>query len=71
MKLLYDDDADVGILSDLKVAVIGYGAQGKAQALMLRDSGIDVIVGARENGASFKKAQEDGLEVLSISEAAK
>jgi len=71
MKLLYDDDANTGILSDKKVAVIGYGAQGRAQALMLRDSGINVVVGARKDGASFQKAQEDGLEVLPIPEAAR
>ena len=70
MKLLYDDDANTGILSDKKVAIIGYGAQGRAQALMLRDSGIDVVVGVREGGSSFKKAGEDGLEVLPISKAA-
>jgi len=57
-------------LNGLTVAVIGYGSQGCAQALCMRDSGVKVIIGVRKDGQSFKKAQKDGFEVFSISEAA-
>jgi ketol-acid reductoisomerase len=69
MKLLYDSDADMTILDGKTIAVIGYGAQGRAQALMMHDSGIDVVVGVREDGASWKEVQKDGLAVANISEA--
>jgi len=71
MKLLYDNDADLSFLDNKKIAVIGYGAQGRAQALMMNDSGLDIVVGVREDGPSNKKAKEDGLKVLSISDATK
>jgi ketol-acid reductoisomerase len=71
MKLLYDADADMSVLDGKKIAVIGYGAQGRAQSLMMHDSGLDVTVGCRENGASWKLAQEDGLKTASIAEASK
>jgi ketol-acid reductoisomerase len=71
MKLLYEKDVNKETLTNKIVAVIGYGAQGKAQALMMHDSGINVIVGLRENGASWNKAKEDGLNVESVSEASK
>lgn len=67
----YDDDADLAHLNGKKVAVIGYGSQGHAHALNLRDSGIDVIVGLREGSASIAKAQEQGLTVASVAEAVK
>lgn len=67
----YDDDADLTHLNGKKVAVIGYGSQGHAHALNLRDSGIDVIVGLREGSASIAKAQEQGLTVASVAEATK
>lgn len=67
----YDDDADLAHLNGKKVAVIGYGSQGHAHALNLRDSGIDVIVGLREGSASIAKAQEQGLTVASVAEATK
>lgn len=57
-------------LKGIPISVIGYGAQGRAQALCLRDSGLDVTVGVRSGGPSFHQATEDGLRVLSISEAA-
>ena len=60
MKIYHDEDADLGVLKGKKIAVLGYGAQGRAQALCFRDSGLDVIVGVRENGASWNKAKEDG-----------
>jgi len=70
MKLLYDQDADMSVLSGKKIAVIGYGAQGKAQALMMHDSGLDITVGVRPEGASWGEAQKDGLKVASVAEAA-
>lgn len=69
VKLWYDQDADLGWLKDKKVAVIGYGSQGHAHALNLRDSGVSVLVGVRP-GKSFARAEKDGLTVLSPSEAA-
>ncbi len=69
MKLLYETDATPSILNGKKIAVIGYGAQGRAQALMMHDSGLDVIVGVREGGASWKAVQADGLKVATIHDA--
>jgi ketol-acid reductoisomerase len=71
MKLYYDNDVDLSVIEGKKIAVIGYGSQGTAQALMLHDSGMDVVVGLRKGGQSWKNAEADGLKVLSISEAAK
>jgi ketol-acid reductoisomerase len=65
----YDNDADTNFLKNKKIAVIGYGAQGRAQARMMSESGLDVVVGVRKNGKSWNLALEDGLEVNSISEA--
>ncbi len=69
--VFYDQNTKVDILENKTIAVIGYGAQGRAQARMLFESGIKVIVGVREGGASWQKAQEDGLEVATIDQAAK
>jgi len=69
-KIYYDSDISLEPLLNKKVAVIGYGSQGRAQALNMRDSGIDVVVGVREGGKSWKMVKEDGLEPLSIEEAA-
>jgi len=71
MKLYYDNDADLSVIEGKKIAVIGYGSQGCAQALMMHDSGLDVVVGLRESGQSWKNAEADGLTVLPIAEAAK
>lgn len=71
MKLYHDKDADTKILKGKTIAVIGYGAQGRAQAQMMHDSGVDVIVGVRLGGPSAKLAKQDGLKVASISDAAK
>ena len=71
MKVYYDEDVDVSILEGKTIAVIGYGIQGSAQALCLRDSGLDVVVGLRENGPSWKRAKKDGMVVMPIDEAAK
>ena len=68
-KLYYDTDADLGLLQDKTVAIIGYGSQGHAHALNLKDSGIKVVVGLYEGSRSASKATSDGLEVLSVSEA--
>jgi ketol-acid reductoisomerase len=68
--MFYDDDADLELLSGRTVAVIGYGSQGHAHALNLRDSGVSVVVGLRPSSASVAQAREEGLEVLSPAEAA-
>lgn len=69
-KIYYDCDADLKVLEGKKVAIIGYGSQGRAQALNLRDSGVNVILGLRENGSSWKKALEDGFKPYPIRDAA-
>ena len=68
--ILYQDCADKDILKDKIIAVIGYGNQGRAHALNLRDSGFSVIVGARADGASYEQASKDGFTTLSIEKAA-
>ena len=68
-ELFYDDDADLSIIQSKKVAVIGYGSQGHAHSLNLRDSGVDVTVGLREGSASRAKAENEGLKVASVAEA--
>ena len=70
MKVYYEGDADLDLLKGKKVAIIGFGSQGHAHALNLRDSGLDVVVGLREGGASWKHAEEAGLKVVSTAEAA-
>jgi len=65
----YDDDADLSVIQSKKVAVIGYGSQGHAHALNLRDSGVEVVVGLREGSSSVAKAEEAGLSVKPIAEA--
>ncbi|AOP49629.1 ketol-acid reductoisomerase [Streptomyces lydicus] len=69
-ELFYDDDADLSIIQNRKVAVIGYGSQGHAHALSLRDSGVDVRVGLHEGSQSKAKAEEQGLRVVTPAEAA-
>jgi ketol-acid reductoisomerase len=69
-ELYYDDDADLSLIAGRKVAIIGYGSQGHAHALNLRDSGVDVRVGLREGSASRAKATEQGLRVVTPAEAA-
>jgi ketol-acid reductoisomerase len=63
-EVFYDDDADLSIIGGRKVAVIGYGSQGHAHSLSLRDSGVDVVVGLQEGSKSRAKAEEQGLRVL-------
>jgi ketol-acid reductoisomerase len=68
--MLYDDDADLGLLDGKTIAVIGYGSQGHAHALNLTDSGVKVVVGLREGSPSVAKAQAEGVEVAPVVEAA-
>ena len=68
--MIYDDDANLKLLDGKTVAIIGYGSQGHAHALNLKDSGVEVVVGLREDSASVAKAREQGLEVLPVVEAA-
>ena len=70
-KIYYQKDCDINALKNKTVAVIGYGSQGHAHALNLRDSGIKVIVGLREGGKSWRKAEDAGFEVYAVSEAVK
>jgi len=68
--MIYDDDANLDLLGGKTVAIIGYGSQGHAHALNLKDSGVDVVVGLRADSESVGKAREQGLEVTSVVEAA-
>jgi ketol-acid reductoisomerase len=68
--IFYDKDADLSKLGGKTVAILGYGSQGHAHALNLKDSGVDVVVGLREGSTSRAKAEEHGLEVLGVGEAA-
>jgi len=70
-KIYYDNDADLGLLKGKKVAIIGYGIQGRGQGLCLRDSGVQVIVSELENTPNYKQAEKDGLKPVSAAEAAK
>src|SRR5687767_8915859 len=69
-EIYYDDDADLGVIASKKVAVLGYGSQGHAHALSLRDSGVDVRVGLPEGSKSRAKAEQEGLRVVTPAEAA-
>lgn len=71
VKIYYAADCDLNRLEGKTVAIMGYGSQGHAHALNLKDSGVKVVVGLYEGSKSAKKAQEAGLEVLTVSEAAK
>jgi ketol-acid reductoisomerase len=70
-KIYYQADCDINVLKGKKVAIIGYGSQGHAHALNLRDSGVDVIVGLYEGSKSKAKAEAQGLKVLTVPEATK
>ena len=70
-KMYYEKDCNFGVLSDKTIAIIGYGSQGHAHALNLRDSGANVVIGLRPSGKSWDVAKKDGFEVLSIADAAK
>ncbi|WP_374308915.1 ketol-acid reductoisomerase [Methylocella sp.] len=72
MRVYYDRDADLNLIKSKKVAIVGYGSQGHAHALNLRDSGVkDVCVALREGSATAEKAKGEGLEVKSVADAAK
>lgn len=71
MKVYTEDDASPELVKSAPVAVIGYGSQGRAHALNLKNSGCDVVVGVREGGPGAKRAAEDGLEVASVARAVK
>jgi ketol-acid reductoisomerase len=70
MKVYYEQDADLKVLQDKTIAIIGYGSQGHAHAQNLRDSGLNVIVGQRPGGPNWQLAREHGFEPVSASEAA-
>src|SRR5689334_22577098 len=69
--MYYDKDADLNLIRQKKVAIIGYGSQGHAHALNLKDSGVDVVVGLPATSKSTEKAKAAGLKVLSVADAAK
>ena len=71
MKMYYEKDADANLIKSKKVAIVGFGSQGHAHALNLKDSGVkEIVVALRENSPSIKKAESAGLKVMSISDAA-
>lgn len=70
-KIYYDQDADLNLLKGKTIAIIGYGSQGHAQAQNLQDSGLNVIVGLRQDLPDWQKAEADGLKVVTVPEAAK
>src|SRR2546430_10325674 len=69
-KIYYDQDADLSLLKGKKIAIIGYGSQGHAHALNLKDSGQDVVVGLYKGSRSWAKAEKEGLRVVTVAEAA-
>ena len=71
MKTYYDKDTNQDLIKNKKVAIFGYGSQGHAHALNLKDSGVkEVVVALREGSSSIKKAESAGLKVMSLSDAA-
>jgi ketol-acid reductoisomerase len=70
VRVFYDKDADLNLLKGKKIAILGYGSQGHAHALNLKDSGLDVAVGLYEGSKSWKVAEEDGLQVMRADQAA-
>ncbi|PIE47506.1 MAG: ketol-acid reductoisomerase [Gammaproteobacteria bacterium] len=71
LNIFYDKDCDLSIIQGKKVAIIGYGSQGHAHALNLKDSGVDVTVGLRKDSGSWTKAENEGLKVAEVPEAVK
>src|SRR5690349_7521201 len=71
MKIYYDKDADLSLIKGKNVAIIGYGSQGHAHANNLKDSGVNVTVGLRKDGASWNKAKNAGIEVKEVADAVK
>lgn len=66
----YDQDANLDLLKGKTIAVIGYGSQGHAQAQNLQESGVNVVVGLREGSKNWAKAEQDGLKVMTVKQAA-
>ncbi|MBL8565248.1 MAG: ketol-acid reductoisomerase [Hyphomicrobiaceae bacterium] len=72
MRVYYDRDADLNLIKSKKVAVVGYGSQGRAHALNLKDSGVkDIVIALRPDSTTAKKVEADGLKVMSVADAAK
>ena len=71
MKVFYDKDCELNLIKDKRIGIIGFGSQGHAHALNLRDSGIDVSVGLRKDGESWGKAKATGLDVVEVDELVK
>ncbi|BAS09580.1 ketol-acid reductoisomerase [Arthrobacter sp. Hiyo4] len=69
-EMFYDDDADLSIIQGRKVAIVGYGSQGHAHALNLRDSGVEVVIALKEGSKSIAKAEEAGFKALTVADAA-
>ena len=69
MKIYYDEDANLEIIKNLKVTIVGYGSQGHAHANNLRDSGVNITVGLREGSSSWKKAESSGLKVSNVEDS--
>lgn len=68
-EMFYDDDADLSLIQGKKVAIVGYGSQGHAHAMNLRDSGVEVVIALRPDSKSVAKAKEAGFEVKTVAEA--
>jgi ketol-acid reductoisomerase len=68
--MFYDDDADLSIIQGRKVAIVGYGSQGHAHALNLRDSGVEVVIALKEGSKSTAKAEDAGFQVKNVADAA-
>ncbi|OPY31215.1 MAG: ketol-acid reductoisomerase [Methanomassiliicoccales archaeon PtaU1.Bin124] len=70
-KIYHDSDADLKVLKGKKIAVLGFGSQGKAQSMCLQDSGLNVVVGLRKNGKSWNEAKKNGMKVAEVADAVK
>ena len=67
MKVFYDSDADLNLIKEKKICIIGYGSQGHAHALNLKDSGVEnIVIALRKNSTSVEKAKNDGFKVLEV-----
>ena len=71
LNIFYANDGDLSIIQGIQVAIIGYGSQGHAHALNLKDSGVDVTVGLRKASSSWAKAENAGLKVAEVEDAVK
>ncbi|MGA8787516.1 MAG: NAD(P)-dependent oxidoreductase, partial [Paenarthrobacter sp.] len=69
-EMFYDDDADLSIIQGRKVAIVGYGSQGHAHALNLRDSGVEVVIALKDGSKSAAKAEDAGFTVKNVADAA-